>query len=682
MESWVGFSRVVMVSACLSEALSAGGLGQSSLEVIGLSVTPHVKADSMRYRTDPEPLAGARVQIFLRCALAPGETPLDLRADTRILFAGRTPSECLESKDWAWHDTPTATPEEMVSLPPGCLTVWSFNGRRAPFGPGGRVRMEVGPEGSDWLSQDLALDAPSCWLSAVTFLGPESSFQPDTLMVHVANATPSPLTLRSCRLWLPRDPKQPRVLIPQPAIQGIQCFNGCSTIPAGEHGGFKAETGPLPLTYAAIEVILAGPGSESFSIWGHVRIKTERFDISGGWVNGQDMVTQEAFLKTLKRLHVNTAHLALTPGYSDTPLYDRYPLKYFNALKPFEVYDTDAMLPKIHAAEFLGEPQYGGGKPVPPQEVWTQLHPYAVTRLATTLTNSEERVWRDYAGLSDFPHYDAYRITAPSADYWLRYERWDGQRIGWGAPLETIGDMCRSMRELNRPVPCAIWSQGPHDGWNMRDGRKRATPTPEEMRSQCYHALSTRITSLYWFNLSLKSLVQWRDTLDELTRLGREMRLLDSFLLEGDATYFGRESGAKDRLDWDLSVVSSPRAALLFALDLRYEPDLVERVFRFGPARKARWRFPVPSYLQGITDVFRLDSDGIHEVQWRLRKGAVSITDRATCVGVYIATKDSGLRGALEARRQSLIQEEDALGFDPARVDQDYAVLQRLLEAK
>jgi hypothetical protein len=40
------------------------------------------------------------------------------------------------------------------------------------------------------------------------------------------------------------------------------------------------------------------------------------------------------------------------------------------------------------------------------------------------------------------------------------------------------------------------------------------------------------ITSLSWFNLSLKSLAKFRDTLDELGRIGRERRLLDEFLLE------------------------------------------------------------------------------------------------------------------------------------------------------
>ena len=159
--------------------------------------------------------------------------------------------------------------------------------------------------------------------------------------------------------------------------------------------------------------------------------------------------------------------------------------------------------PKIHAVEFLGEPQFGGGKPVAPQEAFDKLLPYRVSRLPTSVTLSDERTWRWYAGLSDFPHYDAYRVVAPAADAWGEYDRWGGRRIRWGSPLETIGDMCRSLRELSRPVPCAYWSQGPHDGWGGGwDGRARRSPTPDELRSQAMHALSTRITSLYWFTAS------------------------------------------------------------------------------------------------------------------------------------------------------------------------------------
>lgn len=71
-----------------------------------------------------------------------------------------------------------------------------------------------------------------------------------------------------------------------------------------------------------------------------------------------------------------TAHIGPMGGYTDNAeLYAKYPLKYFNRLTPFKQFDRDEVLPRIHAIEFLGEPQYGGGRPVPPMEVWQALAP-------------------------------------------------------------------------------------------------------------------------------------------------------------------------------------------------------------------------------------------------------------------------------------------------------------------
>lgn len=677
------FSGVLLVLATLLLTGSAGGAESPVLGLTGLSVTPHVIAPGMRYAHDPEPLAGARVELFLTNDSAGGSAPMLLDGQTRILCDGKTPGELLDARAWNWHDMPAAVPNESVALPVGAMTVWSFNGRTAPFGPGGRVRVEAGPENAPWLSKEISLDVPVYWLSAVTFLAPENVVQPDTIVVHVANGSDAPVEMRSCRLWLPSDPKAPRVLVAQPPLAEMEPFNGHAAIPGKDRGGFFAKTGPLPLTYAVVEVSLARVGGETFSIWGRLRVKAERFDISGGWVNGRgNPVSKEAFLKALKRLYVNTAHLQVTPGYSDTELYEKYPLKYFGSMMPIETYDTDEMLPKIHAVEFLGEPQYGGGRPVPPQEVWEKLHSYVTTRLATTVTHSEERVWRDYAGLSDFPHYDAYRVTAPSPDAWRKYERWGKQKIGWGAPLETIGDMCRSLRELNRPMPCAIWSQGPHEGWDRYGGRKRTSPTPDEIRVQAYHAVSTRITSLYWFNLSLKTLVEWRDTLDEIGRIGRELRMMDDLLLDGDAYGFERLTRGKDKLDWDIASVCGPRAALLFALDLDYTPDPEEKVFKFDSPRRAKWEFRLPAYLGNTKDVFRIDADGVYDVKWEKQDDGVEIRDKASRVAVYIATPDTNLRASVEQERQRLVAAEAALQFDPARNDGDFEQLVELSKTK
>ena len=191
--------RVVALMIGLSLALPVRADG-SSLNIAGITVTPHVMAESMRYSRDPEPAVGARVQVFVRNDTAQDSQPLVLDSKTRILFDGKSPADLLASHTWAWHDTPAATPDEGFVFPPGALTVWTFNGRVAPFGPGGRVRIEAGPEGTPWLSEEVSLDKPACWLSAVTFLGPDAAIQPDTIVVHIANSSDSPMEIRSCRL--------------------------------------------------------------------------------------------------------------------------------------------------------------------------------------------------------------------------------------------------------------------------------------------------------------------------------------------------------------------------------------------------------------------------------------------------------------------------------------------------
>lgn len=672
-----------LTAAALGGSVLPQSASSPELELAGMTVTPHLQLSTMRYRREPEPAHGARLQLFLRRPMKSSSSPLRIPSDARLLFAGKSPAEWLVAREWAWHDTPAALKDNVIELPAGAMTVWTINGRTANWGPGGSFDLELGPRENPWLLTSVDIAVPRCWQSAVTFLAAPEAISPETMIVHLANESDAPVKILSCRLWTAANRQSPRVLFPQPPFEKLAGFAGQLTIPSRDKGGFTVKTGPLPLTYSAVEIVLAGSDRKPFSIWSHLRIKPERFDISGGWVNSRENhLTREVFLKTLKLLHINTAHIGEVRGYTDTELYQRYPLKYFNKLQPFDQFDTDTMLPRIHAVEFLGEPQYGGGRPVPPQEVWEKLAPYATTRLATSVTHSEERIWRDYAGLSDYPHYDAYRVTAPSADDWRKYDRWGGRRIGWGAPLETIGDMCRSLRELNRPMPCAYWSQGPHEGWDVYDGRKRTSPTPAEIRSQAYHAVSTRITSLYWFNLSLKSLVGWRDTLDQLGRIGRELRMIEDLLLESDAYRHQRltePNGRDGEHDWDLASVCGPRAALLFALDLKYRPDPVEKVFRFGPPREAVWRFQLPGYLNEINDVFRMDADGLTTTDWKKVGTGIEIRDRLSLTGIYIATPSRELRPAMERKRRQLLDYESVLGIDPARVDDDFNRLAQLL---
>lgn len=603
-------------------------------EIVGVVVTPHRIEETMRYRRPRESSLAAKVELYVR------------GTGRALRFDGKSPAELLAAGEWAWHDLETA-----VGGPADTLTVWTFNGRSDRWGVG--RSFEVEGEGLGNARVEIA--QPQRWLSAVTFLASGGGVQPDTVVVHLANETDAPLAINGLRLWLPREGASWQTLWPQTPITAR------ATIPAHDRGFVKLATGKLPLTYAAVEVQTdAGP------LWARLRIKREAFDISGGWVG--DHLTEVPYLSLLQHLHVNAGQIDAVAGYTDNPaLYDRYPLKLFNRLSPAERWDTDEWLPKIHAVEFLGEPQYGGGRPVAPQEVFDQLLPYRSGRLATTVTLSEERTWRWYAGLSDYPHYDAYRVVAPAADSWTAYDRWGERRIRWGAPLETIGDLCRSLRELNRPRPCAYWSQGPHDGWSggfLGDGRARRSPTPEELRSQAIHALSTRITSLYWFNLSLKSLLKFPDTWEPITRIGREIRMLEPYFLEGDAYRFERRSQSDGTPDWDLSVIAAPEAAVLFAVDTAYTADPRQNLFVFGPPRPASFHFDLPPWLRAPKDVFRVDADGVHDVTWKVDAQGIAIDDTRSLDGIYVAARSDTERAAVARRHAAAIAHEAAHPID------------------
>jgi len=647
----------------------------AQLDLAGVTVTPHVQSRELKYRREPDFSLGARVELFLRNA---GEQELRLAVDAPVRVRGRTPEELLAGDEWTWHDFPSAWTNQPLSLPPGALTVWSFTGKRAPWGAGTDATLAVADAEMKF---DLA--APRVWLSAVTFLGHPANPFPTSMVFHVANQTGGPLRIEACRLWLPESNASWRVLRSRPWCTNLNTFPVSGVIPARDRGGARVDTGPLPLTYTGVEVRLRDATDQPLTLWAHLRIKREVFDISGGWVSdnvgGRSSLTFEPFLKTLRRMHINTAHIGEVAGYTDNPeLYAKYPLKYFNRLTPFERFDRNDVLPRIHAVEFLGEPQYGGGRPVPPMDVWRALAPYAGTRLPTSVTHSEERIWRDYAGLSDYPHYDAYRVSAPAADAWSRYDRWSGQTIRWGAPLETIGDLTISLRELNRPRPIAYWSQGAHHGWDRYGGRARTSPTPAELRAQAYHALAHRITSLYWFNLSLKSLVRFPDLIEPITRVGREIRVLEDLYLEGDAYHFERRRLA-GQPDWDIAVIAGPGGAVCFALDLAYEPNHVERVFKFGSPRQATFVFPLPAYLRDVAEVSRVEAEGVRPVLFRRTSTGIEISGLGGAENVFVVSPRAGLAAELEARRQKLVSFENSFGFDPGNKPEDLEQLQRIL---
>jgi hypothetical protein len=654
----------------------------AELAVLGVTVTPHVRAPGMVVAKAGDKALGARVELFVR-AVAPANAVVPLGADRKITFNGKTPDQLVADGSFAWHDLPSAWTGQPAVLDPGELGVFAFNTKTAAFGPGMKMEVVFG-EGQAPVS--VALPVPQVWISAVDFTSGGSDPRADTLIIHIANESPKEQRIAACNIWLPESAQTFRAFKRQAEFAFQRPFPADGKIPPHDRGGMHIACGKSPSTPCVIEVTLESEGGGSTHVWARQRMRKTTFDIGAGWiaadVKGKKAMTYEPWLQTLKALHVNTARLSTIPGYTDQDgeggFYKKYPLRYFDNL-PAATYDTDALLPRIHATDPFGDAQSPQGKPM---DVLKKLAPYAPTRLSTTMTVHDESTMRYYAGLADVPNLAAYRVSAPSADNWRAYDRWGaGKRLGWGAPLETLGEMTRAWREMSRPGPIAGWAQAAHDGFSSLDGRLRCAPTPDEMRVQAYELLANRVTSLHWHSLGIKGVVKYRDLITEVMRLNVEARVIGDLLVQGDG--FRAERKMRDgKPDWDLASVVSEDAAALFAIDVDYQPDTKDKVFKFGPPRDVVLHFELPCYLRKAGDVFRVDADGTYDVVHKLTSSGVEITDKISKTGLYIAAADKMSRYSMDERRNRIVMAETQIGFDPGSSDEDYKTLKDFVEKR
>jgi hypothetical protein len=673
---WFFTQSILLVASDEDSRLDPG------LEVTGVEVVSHQFSPNLRWRRAPDPELSARVALFLR---NPTEQSQSI---SKIEWNGKTSEALLRDGDWSWRDPESS---DRFEMPAGSLRVVRWNGRRGSWGVGNPVAMQWQDAGSQSHSLSVILSSPDIRIESTIFLNGLSadgtaSVYPTKMIATVRNETEKPVRLVSCRLWLPKSNDSYQTLYPQAIRTDWKAYPSSAIVQSKDMAGIEIGYDRLPLTYTAIEIECEQIETKTKqSLWSYVKIRPAAFDISGGWIAGNarggQALAQEEYWKTLALMAVNTGQIEEVGGYTDQPeIYARYPIKRFNRLGDRSRYDTEAMLPTIHAVEFLGEPQYGGGRPVPPQEVFDQLAPYQPWKLPTSVTLSEERTWRYYSGLSDYPHYDAYRVIAPAADAWSNYDRWKGKSIRWGSPLETIGDMTRSLRQQSRPATIAYWSQGAHDGWGGFLSPRRGSPTPDELRSQAWHGIGNGIASLYWFNLSVKSLAKYPDLIGPIVRVGREIHLLKD-LLEQGTSYEYRRVQEGDNLQWDLSSVATRDAVLMVANDLAYEINESERTFQFQP-RTGEFSFRVPPWLEGKKFVFRVDADGVHDVEHQLQEEQrqVIVRDTVRVVGVYVLTNDPDYRAKLATRHRDRMTYEQSLGFDPVNNSDDMRKLRSLVE--
>lgn len=685
--------RPIMIFQCKNRLLASvvlvgvaffmnrgGSRLEAEMAVQALTVNPHRFSEEMRYRRPADPSMGAWVRLFV---VNQGEQAIELDGTDPMLVDGQRAEHWLQAGQWTWYDSPAMQATPVIQLPSQSLMVMEWNGARADWGVQRSIALAArAQDGTQLPLGSHGLKPSPVVFRAISFLGDGQDPLPHQIALHLENTTQVPRSLWQLRCWLPSQDPASRIFHLARQIDLKSLSSAELILEPGAIWSQTLEIGALPLGQVVIEARLRRAGQQaSESIMARLRVRREQFDISAGWagseVDGRNTLTREPFLRVLRGLHLNTAQIGEVPGYTDLPeLYDRYPLKRFHKLEDLARYGSDALLPQVHGVEFLGEPQYGGGKPVPPMEVHQALLPYRGGALPTTLTHSEERIWRLYAGLSDYPHYDAYRVVAPAADSWSAYDRWQGKSIRWGAPLETIGTMTRSLRDLYRPASIAYWSQGAHDGWSSRR-RARSSPTPDELRMQAWQALANRITSLYWFNLSLESMLAFPDLLLPIQEVNRMALTLSPWLLEGVDTWHRRVE-AEGRPQWDLSVVQTRDAALLFALNLDYGIDDQDNTFAFEQ-RSAQFTFPSLGTMQPGWQLFRLDRDGVKLVNPEWQAQAVTWEDQVAVEGVYIMGADPMLGLKLRQRWQSLLEHEQAHGVNRANESSVLASLQALL---
>ncbi|MEY3404816.1 MAG: hypothetical protein RL161_246 [Bacteroidota bacterium] len=671
------FILLVMVAGVFSVSIQA----QSKLQVIGINRTGHRIEPEMKYEEGHSSDLSARYQLFVLnrggAALPTGPKVHDEAKSMSIWLNGKTPAQWHSAEKISWYQFPEQDKNFPDQIPAGALMVWSFNGKNQDWQKNNSFSLTTAN-----LDTTILDVVQNVWMESVVFTGKEESLHPNVATIHLFNESTIDYTIEELKFWQALSPASWQFLFPGKALQPTTSWPAGQQLQAGGKSILKITSDDFRLGPVAIQIRLRNTKGEVETLWSYVKIKKESFDISAGWangaINGKPAFLHETFLKTMRALYINTAHYNGQEGFSDkASLFERFPIKYFGHLLPWQQFDQDSLLSRMHGIEILGEPQYGGGTPIDPQKVCTELLAFAPSRIPSTLTHSEERLWRFYAGLSDYPHYDAYRVTAPSADEWGLYDRWNGKRIEWGSPLETIGTMTRSLKWLNRPLPIAYWSQGPHEGWEVYGGRKRTSPTVSELRAQAYHALASGITSFYWFNLSYKSLVLYPELLEPMQRIGREMRLLENFYLHGAQWNYHR-IGSPQRPLWDLSTFVSPEGVLLFALDLDYRADAKTRTFIFQSNQKAALDFLVPHWVTTGWKLLRVDATGLKSMEFVQTGNSIRLQDNISEVGLYVLLPDEAAVWQLQQRWDFLRKLESSWDFDPIKNQNDLRTLMSL----
>jgi len=702
------------------------------VEILGIRVSPHTCIDPIFYKaSDPfEPEMGALVQIVIRNA---GKEPFKFRllfngidpSDPRLIQSEGKPAYNVVSNiknpdripEWTWCEMPDqkAYKGKSYELGAGKTDVYTYNSYRNKWGENYTYTISiVDPEGEILDSVRLTNKPNIANLEFISFIAEDKeSIFPDSVIVHISNNTSEEFKIKKMRLYCPaadliNDPTNGLILFME--TDQLVTFTRNNQLPSKGWSGFTCKTGQLPLVRGLLEVILEKSGKET-SLWASLMFRKEQFNIGSGWLgytNESDSIftapiSHESFLKTLKRMHINVAHTNDVNKYIAAELQPRFTLK--NMLNEFpvvyehpEIFNTEKYIRNAERIDCLGEPNWSRTAMesylITKRYMLSETYPAEEWHIPTSVDHSMPQRVRFFSGLTDYPSFDNYRVTAPSDDNFRRYsKRWadvknPSREVVWGAPLETLGDITRTVHAMNKPKPIAAWSQNVHYNWDTgKEYRTRLSPTQEEIYSQAYQILANGVTSLYWYSLEANSILLFRDAINITGRIGREIKMLEPLYISGAAYYHERKNldGNYNTPDADLNVIVTPEAALLFVNDLTYTPNTekASASFVFKPRKIENFFFPLPEYIEKPFKVFRVDADGIYSIDYTDTKGGITINEDSIFIcGVYIVAMDEPILKEIREKRLTLIGEEESLNFDPGNNDDDFYRLRKEMQSK
>lgn len=645
---------------------------QKNIEIYGVSVVPHVVSGEIPGYEMKDPFAvpdnlGSLISIFVCNRADKGVF------EGKVLFNGKTGTELLNEKIVSWcnvPDTRSDTGHLSTDIPAQAIDRYVLNIIDSSFYKNGITVTFFNKENQLIHEQKIKIAAPDIYASRIVFSATDNSRKPDGMYVFLENKSKLQVEVKDIKIWT------------APEHDWMHWWNRSIKPTVVTWSGKEGIIEPGSLSTAYIEFGNISYGETIFEFSVQSENGTEKllyvlkpmvidYDINLGWPG--DSFKSELYAKTMKLMHFNTIHGYDSSYFLNHYISSKYPMKTVLDFTNIEFYNQPQNLKNIHGVEFLGEPQLNKA---PAQDIYNKYSKYRLSAYPTTLTLSHEPEYYLYAGLADFPHFDAYRVVAPHADKWGEYKKYGNKNSSWGAPLETVGFYMRTLHQISMPNPVAAWTQGVADGWSSIFRITAPNPNNLEMRIQAYQMIANGALSLYWFNLNGKSVIQNRKALAEIQNINREVLTVDA-LIERSVPF----SWKNRFMDMDLNILAGMDFALLFACDLKYKVSPVNQFVSRGK-RKISETFELPGYLKQVDSVVKVSHSGIKGVNAEISENKVKITDLIDVTGMYVVynSKTRNIKKELETRYTSLLKTEKSYNFNPIEDTQDYDALREEIE--